>query len=311
MAGEDVPERLNTEEALARIAARAADASVPLNLTRANLRGSNLRGANLTEANLTDANLRGANLRGANLTEANLRGADLRGANLTARAYLPGANLRGADLRGAYLPGAYLRGANLRGADLSGAYLRDVDLAAANLKGANLTDADLKGADLKGADLTGAILTRADLKGVITDGTEPLLSYKRPNQFDSFLGFSRELTVYIHPDGRSHVVADAFCWPGLIWGFLWSPLWALSRGFWSKALVAVVISNAWIFYLVLGSDLPFWGVFLCMFGGPWLVACWFGYAGNRFQQERLIKKGFIAKNARKNINNPLARFLSS
>ncbi len=41
---EDVPERLSTEEALARIAVRAADASVPLNLSSADLRGADLTG---------------------------------------------------------------------------------------------------------------------------------------------------------------------------------------------------------------------------------------------------------------------------
>ncbi len=80
---EDVPERLSTKEALARIAARAADASVLLNLRGADLMGVNLRYVILRDADLREANLTDANLESANLTDANLESANLTHANLT------------------------------------------------------------------------------------------------------------------------------------------------------------------------------------------------------------------------------------
>ncbi len=62
---EDVPERLGTKEALARIAARAADASVPLDLRGADLRGVDLRGAVLAGAKLNFASRREESRSGA------------------------------------------------------------------------------------------------------------------------------------------------------------------------------------------------------------------------------------------------------
>ena len=109
---EDIPERLSTEDALARIAERAADASVPLNLTGTILRGANLAGANL----------RGATLKVANLAGASLMGADLAGANLTL------GNLARADLAGADLTGAILTDATMPRADLKVAILTDATM---------------------------------------------------------------------------------------------------------------------------------------------------------------------------------------
>ncbi len=98
----DTPERLSTEDALARIAARAAGASVPLNLTRADLDGANLTGADLKDADLTGAYLDGAILTDANLTDANLKRAILADADLK-RTYLARADLTGAKPTGAEL----------------------------------------------------------------------------------------------------------------------------------------------------------------------------------------------------------------
>jgi Pentapeptide repeats (8 copies) len=151
-----------------------SDATLGLNLSRANLSGTNLSKAVLVHANLGEADLSGAmldwadlsgaDLSGANLLSAQLMEANVSGANLSG-AHLYWANLTGANLNAVVLFNAELNSAELIGAKLSGANLSGANLTLANLTGANLTGANLSGAYLRGANLVSSNLTDADLTG--------------------------------------------------------------------------------------------------------------------------------------------------
>jgi uncharacterized protein YjbI with pentapeptide repeats len=151
-----------------------SDATLGVNLSRANLSGTNLSKAVLVHANLGEADLSGAmldwadlsgaDLSGANLLSAQLMEANVSGANLSG-AHLYWANLTGANLNAVVLFNAELNSAELIGAKLSGANLSGANLTLANLTGANLTGANLSGAYLRGANLVSSNLTDADLTG--------------------------------------------------------------------------------------------------------------------------------------------------
>jgi uncharacterized protein YjbI with pentapeptide repeats len=151
-----------------------SDATLGVNLSRANLSGTNLSKAVLVHANLGEADLSGAmldwadlsgaDLSGANLLSAQLMEANVSGANLSG-AHLYWANLTGANLNAVVLFNAELNCAELIGAKLSGANLSGANLTLANLTGANLTGANLSGAYLRGANLVSSNLTDADLTG--------------------------------------------------------------------------------------------------------------------------------------------------
>ena len=165
-------------------------ASLPIDLSRADLVGADLccvdlSGANLSGADLSNAHLSGANLSGANLHGAIIAGADMDCVNLT-RADLTAADVRCACVAQSDLTRAILVKANLSRADFSNAELAEADLSEvigtsadfngaclfaarifnASLKAANLTKADLSWANLSRTDLTGSLLIEADLSFV-------------------------------------------------------------------------------------------------------------------------------------------------
>jgi hypothetical protein len=242
---------------------------------------------------------------GSDLTGRDLRGWGLASADLR-RADLTGANLDGADLRGANLSGAILHKASLVGADLTGADLSDVEAGGCDFTRAVLSRADMRNSRLyracfDGAKVRGVNFHRALPKSVAEQlmaraGT-PAQWHEEAGSTDFLtraLPFTGEYTVYRHKDGRAQTVRDAFSWSGLIWGFLWAPLWALHRRYWTVALLSFITVNSWLIALAVG---PSGGVGpeiipLLLIGAPIVTACVCGMKANEWESSRLLRKGF-------------------
>lgn len=117
--------------------------------------------------------------------------------------------------------------------------------------------------------------------GTMPSATPPLAS--------SSLAPDASIWRYAHPDGRVAMIIDKTSWSAGVWGLLWAPLWALSRGFWWQALITWAISWLWLPASLINTPL----IALALLASPFINAVYCATNANHWEAARLMNKGFV------------------